>query len=167
MSINIVLLEPEIPQNTGNIARTCAAIGANLHLIKPLGFSVDDKYLKRAGLDYWNLLSVSYYDSLEDFLKTVKNAQVIYITTKADTVYSDFIYEEGCYLVFGKETKGLPEELLVKNHSNSVRIPMVNEARSLNLSNSAAIVAYEVHRQMGFQGLQKEGHLHRMEWDIL
>jgi len=165
MSINIVLLEPEIPQNTGNIARTCAAIGAALHLIRPLGFSVDDKYLKRAGLDYWNLLTVKYYDSIEEFLGTVKNSQVVYITTKADTVYSDFTYTDDCYLVFGKETKGLPEELLVKNHSTSVRIPMVNEARSLNLSNSAAIIAYEVHRQMGFAGLQKEGHLHRMDWD--
>lgn len=165
MSINIVLVEPEIPQNTGNIARTCAAVGANLHLIRPLGFSVDDKYLKRAGLDYWNLLNVIYYDSIEDFLNTAGSAQIVYITTKADTVYSDFKYKEGCYLVFGKETKGLPEELLVKNHSTSVRIPMVNDARSLNLSNSAAIVAYEVHRQFGFKGLQKEGHLHKMEWD--
>ncbi|MCK5671866.1 MAG: tRNA (uridine(34)/cytosine(34)/5-carboxymethylaminomethyluridine(34)-2'-O)-methyltransferase TrmL [Spirochaetales bacterium] len=165
MPINIVLVEPEIPQNTGNIARTCAAIGAHLHLVRPLGFSVDDKYLKRAGLDYWNLLTVNYYDSLEEFLGTVKNFQVVYVTTKADIVYSDFKYEEGCYLVFGKETKGLPEELLAKNHNSSVRIPMVNDARSLNLSNSAAIVAYEVHRQMGFQGLQKEGHLHRMDWD--
>lgn len=167
MSINIVLLEPEIPQNTGNIARTCAAIGADLHLIRPLGFSVDDKYLKRAGLDYWNLLSVNYYDSIKEFLDNVKNSQVVYITTKADTVYSDFNYDDDCYLVFGKETKGLPEELLAKNHSRSVRIPMVNEARSLNLSNSAAIIAYEVHRQMGFQGLQKEGQLHRMDWEIL
>jgi len=165
MSINIVLVEPEIPQNTGNIARTCAAIGANLHLVRPLGFSVDDKYLKRAGLDYWNLLTVIYYDSIKDFLETVENSQVVYITTKADITYSDFNYEEGCYLVFGKETKGLPEELLVKNHNSCVRIPMVNDARSLNLSNSAAIVAYEVHRQMGFKGLQKEGHLHRMDWD--
>ncbi len=136
-----------------------------MHLVRPLGFSVDDKYLKRAGLDYWDLLTVSYYDSLEDFLETAKNIQVVYITTKADTVYSDFIYEEGCYLVFGKETKGLPEELLAKNHSTSVRIPMVNKARSLNLSNSAAIIAYEAYRQMGFRGLQKEGHLHRMDWD--
>ncbi|MDA3940018.1 MAG: tRNA (uridine(34)/cytosine(34)/5-carboxymethylaminomethyluridine(34)-2'-O)-methyltransferase TrmL [Spirochaetia bacterium] len=162
MSINIVLLEPEIPQNTGNIARTCAAIGAHLHLIRPLGFSVDDKYLKRAGLDYWNLLTVNYYDSIEEFLEKVKSGQVVYITTKADKVYSDFKYDDGCYLVFGKETKGLPEELLSKNYSTSVRIPMVSDARSLNLSNSAAIIAYEVHRQLGFSGLQKEGHLHRM-----
>ena len=167
MSINIVLIEPEIPQNTGNIARTCAAVGAKLHLVRPLGFSVDDKHLKRAGLDYWNLLTVNYYDSLEDFLETVKKTQVVYITTKAEIVYSDFRYEEGCYLVFGKETKGLPEELLVKNYNSSVRIPMVNDARSLNLSNSAAIIAYEVHRQLGFEGLQKEGHLHRLDWDIL
>ena len=167
MSINIVLLEPEIPQNTGNIARTCAAIGADLHLIRPLGFSVDDKYLKRAGLDYWNLLTVSYYDSIEEFLITAGSKQVVYVTTKADIVYSDFKYEESCYLVFGKETKGLPEELLAKNHNSCVRIPMVNDARSLNLSNSAAIIAYEVHRQLGFKGLQKKGHLHRIDWDIL
>lgn len=167
MSINIVLVEPEIPQNTGNIARTCAAIGAKLHLVRPLGFSVENKYLKRAGLDYWDLLSVSYYDSFDDFLAAVKKSQIIYITTKADITYSDFNYKDGCYLVFGKETKGLPEEVLVKNHSTSVRIPMVSEARSLNLSNSAAIVAYEVHRQLGFKGLQKKGHLHRMDWDIL
>lgn len=165
MSINIVLVEPEIPQNTGNIARTCAAIGARLHLIRPLGFSVENKYLKRAGLDYWNLLTVSYYENFDEFLITADKSQVVYVTTKADTVYSDFKYEENCYLVFGKETKGLPEELLVKNHSTSVRIPMVDEARSLNLSNSAAIIAYEVHRQLGFVGLQKEGHLHKMDWD--
>lgn len=165
MSINIVLVEPEIPQNTGNIARTCAAIGANLHLVKPLGFSVDDKYLKRAGLDYWDLLTVSYYDSIKQFLELTGTAQVVYITTKSDTVYSDFKYEKDCYLVFGKETKGLPEKLLSDNYRSSVRIPMVSEARSLNLSNSAAIIAYEVNRQLGFPELQKEGHLHRMEWE--
>jgi len=165
MSINIVLVEPEIPQNTGNIARTCAAIGANLHLIKPLGFSVDDKSLKRAGLDYWNLLNVTYYNNIEEFLQSAGTAQIVYITTKADSVYSDFKYKVGCFLVFGKETKGLSEEIIAKNRSTSVRIPMVNEARSLNLSNSAAIIAYEVHRQMEFAGLQKEGHLHRLDWD--
>ena len=164
MPINIVLIEPEIPQNTGNIARTCAAIGADLHLIRPLGFSADDNYLKISGLDYWDLLTVSYYDSIEDFLKSVGTAQVVYVTTKADIVYSDFKYEKGCYLVVGKETKGLPEELLSINHKTSVRIPMTSEARSLNLSNSAAIIAYEAHRQLGFPGLQKEGHLHRMQW---
>jgi tRNA (cytidine/uridine-2'-O-)-methyltransferase len=165
MSINIVLVEPEIPQNTGNIARTCAALGAALHLVHPLGFSVDDKYLKRAGLDYWDLLSVFYYENFESFLKTAEKSQIIYITTKADNVYSDFKYKKNCFLVFGKETKGLPEELLSRNHSTSVRIPMVHEARSLNVSNSVAIIAYEVHRQLGFSGLQKEGHLHRMEWE--
>ncbi len=164
MSINLVLVEPEIPQNTGNIARTCAAIGADLHLVRPLGFSVDDKYLKRAGLDYWDLLTVSYYDSIEELLETARNAQVVYVTTKSDMVYSDFLYEKGCYLVFGKETEGLPEELLSVNRNTSVRIPMTSEARSLNLSNSAAIIAYEVHRQLGFPGLQKEGHLHRLHW---
>jgi tRNA (cytidine/uridine-2'-O-)-methyltransferase len=133
-------------------------------LYDPLGFSVDDKYLKRAGLDYWDLLTVSYYDSIGEFLKTTGTAQVVYVTTKADIVYSDFKYEKGCYLVFGKETKGLPEELLSVNYKTSVRIPMTSEARSLNLSNSAAIIAYEAHRQLGFPGLQKEGHLHRMQW---
>ena len=166
MSLNIVLLEPEIPQNTGNIARTCAAIGANLHLIKPLGFSVDDKYLKRAGLDYWNLLKVSYYNNFNEFQFSIDNNQIVYVTTKAETVYSDFKYKKNCYLVFGKETKGIPEEILSKNLDKCVRIPMVNEARSLNLSNSAAIVAYEAQRQLGFEGLLKKGHLHRLEWDI-
>ncbi len=164
MSVNIVLVEPEIPQNTGNIARTCAALGAELHLIRPLGFSVDDKYLKRAGLDYWNLLKISYYDSTEEFLITAGNSQLVYVTTKADIVYSDFRYESGCFLLFGKESKGLPEELISLNHKNCIRIPMVNDARSLNLSNSAAIVAYEALRQLEFPKLEKEGQLHRMDW---
>jgi len=165
MSVNIVLVEPEIPQNTGNIARTCAAIGAELHLIKPLGFSVDDKYLKRAGLDYWNLLKVSYYNSFSEFKLSIDNNQIVYVTTKAETVYSDYKFNKDCYLVFGKETRGIPEEILSKNLDKCVRIPMINDARSLNLSNSAAIIAYEVQRQTGFEGLQKEGHLHRLEWD--
>jgi len=165
MSINIVLLEPEIPQNTGNIARTCAAIGAELHLIKPLGFSVDDKYLKRAGLDYWNLLKVSYYNNFSEFKLSIDNNQIVYVTTKAETVYSDYKFNKDCYLVFGKETRGIPEEILSGNLDKCVRIPMINKARSLNLSNSAAIIAYEVQRQTGFEGLQKEGHLHRLEWD--
>jgi len=165
MPVNIVLVEPEIPQNTGNIARTCAAIGAELHLIKPLGFSVDDKYLKRAGLDYWNLLKVSYYNNFNEFQLSIDNNQIVYVTTKAETVYSDFEYQKNCYLVFGKETRGIPEEILFGNKDKCVRIPMVSKARSLNLSNSAAIVAYEAHRQLGFKGLQKKGHLHRLEWD--
>ncbi len=164
MAVNIVLLEPEIPQNTGNIARTCAAIGGSLHLIEPLGFSVEDKYLKRAGLDYWHLLDIHYYGSMDDFLKKAGNNQIVYVTTKADRVYSETEYENGCYLVFGKESKGLPEELLAENHERCVRIPMVREARSLNLSNAAAIVAFEASRQLGFPGMEKYGKLHRLKW---
>ena len=137
-----------------------------MHLIKPLGFSVDDKYLKRAGLDYWNLLKVSYYNNFNEFQLSIDNNQIVYVTTKAETVYSDFEYQKNCYLVFGKETRGIPEEILFGNKDKCVRIPMVSKARSLNLSNSAAIVAYEAHRQLGFEGLQKKGHLHRLEWDI-
>ena len=162
MAVGIVLVEPEIPQNTGNIARTCAATGSSLHLVKPLGFSVDDKHLKRAGLDYWNLLDVYYYENIETFLSTAGNSQIVFITTKADKLYTDFRYDDNCYLVFGKETKGLPEELLVEHHETCVRIPMIKEARSLNLSNSAAIVAYEAYRQLDFNGMQPKGRLHRL-----
>ena len=165
MSLNIVLLEPEIPQNTGNIARTCAALGADLHLIKPLGFSVDDKHLKRAGLDYWNLLNITYYNNIDEFLESAGTEQIVYVTTKAETVFSDFKYQKNCFLVFGKETRGIPEEILSKNKDKCVRIPMIDKARSLNLSNSAAIIAYEAQRQLGFEGLQKKGHLHKCDWD--
>lgn len=165
MAVNIVLLEPEIPQNTGNIARTCAATGSILHLIKPLGFSVKDKYLKRAGLDYWDLLEINYYEDMDDFLKTVKGVQIVLVTTKADKIYTDISYSDGCYLVFGKETKGLPEEFLVKHHDWCVRIPMIREARSLNLSNAAAIMVYEVNRQLDFPAMEKSGDLHRLKWE--
>ena len=157
--LNIVLVEPEIPQNTGNIARTCAATGARLHLVKPMGFDIDDKKLKRAGLDYWWLLDITYYDCLRDFLDQHKNDVLYFLSTKAPNVYSDVVYPEDSYLLFGKETAGLPEWLLKDNYEHCVRIPMVDDARSLNLSNSVAIAAYEYFRQTGFEGLQQKGVL--------
>lgn len=157
--LNIVLVEPEIPQNTGNIARTCAATGARLHLVKPMGFDIDDKKLKRAGLDYWWLLDITYYDSLQDFLDAHKNDNLYFLSTKAPNVYSDVTYPENSYLLFGKETAGLPEWLLKDNYENCVRIPMVDDARSLNLSNSVAIATYEYFRQTGFEGLKQKGVL--------
>lgn len=163
-SLNIVLVEPEIPQNTGNIARTCAATGARLHLVEPMGFKVDDKKLKRAGLDYWYLLDITYYSDLEDFFERNKGGQFFYFSTKADKVYTDIEYPDNSYLVFGKETKGLPEELLHNNHDTTVRIPMIDEARSLNLSNSVAISVYEVLRQRGFLELLQKGQLREFEW---
>jgi len=159
MPLNIVLHQPEIPQNTGNIARTCAAIGANLHLIKPLGFKTSDRHLKRAGLDYWHLLEVTYYDSIEDFLSVHGAGQVVYLSTKAGLRYDLMQYHPDCYLVFGKETAGLPEPLLSKNLDRCVRIPIRAEARSLNLSNAVAVVAYEALRQQGFSGLLLRGRL--------
>lgn len=159
MGLNIVLVEPEIPQNTGNIARTCAAIGANLHLVEPLGFSIEDRYLKRAGLDYWHLVNVKTYPNLNDFFKQNANGCYFYATTKADKTYCEVSYPEECYILFGKETKGLPEELLRDNMKFCVRIPMVSDARSLNLSNSVAIVAYEAMRQHQFSQLLHTGYL--------
>ena len=152
-NINIVLLEPEIPQNTGNIARTCAATGASLHLIEPLGFRIDDAKLKRAGLDYWHQLDITYYKNIEDFYARNPDAQVYYFSTKAPQKYTDIKYPEKVYLMFGKETKGLPEELLRDNKSHCVRIPMRDSLRSLNLSNCVAIGAYECMRQIGFGDL--------------
>ena len=163
-NINIVLLEPEIPQNTGNIARTCAATGASLHLIEPLGFRIDDAKLKRAGLDYWHQLDITYYKDLDDFYAKNPDAQVYYFSTKAPQKYTDIIYPEKVYLMFGKETKGLPEELLRDNKSHCVRIPMRDSLRSLNLSNSAAIAVYEVFRQRDFEGLRETGELTKYEW---
>ncbi len=163
-TLNIVLVEPEIPANTGNIARTCAATGARLHLVKPFGFSLDDKHLKRAGLDYWHLLDISYYDSIDDFFEKNKGGKFFYFTTKALSRHTDAEYSDGCYLVFGKETRGLPESLLVKNRERCVRIPMIEEARSLNLSNSVAIAAYEVLRQWDYPELLTHGELHRHKW---
>jgi tRNA (cytidine/uridine-2'-O-)-methyltransferase len=163
--VDIVLVEPEIPQNTGNIARTCAALGCNLHLVRPLGFDVSDKFLKRAGLDYWHLVNVQYYDSFEEVQEKNKNGKFYFLTTKALNRYDQVEYDfDNTFLVFGKETAGLPEELLVKNRDNCVRIPMISDARSLNLSNSVAIVAYEVARQHKFLNLQAVGELHRLSW---
>lgn len=156
-SINIVLLEPEIPQNTGNIARTCAATGAALHLIRPLGFEIDDKKLKRAGLDYWNELNITYYDNLADFFVKNPNAEIFYYSTKAPRAYTEIYYPRPVFLMFGKETKGLPEELLEAHLDRTVRIPMRDHLRSLNLSNSVAVGVYEVLRQHGFDGLSEAG----------
>ena len=162
--LNIVLVEPEIPQNTGNIARTCAATGARLHLVRPMGFEVDDKKLKRAGLDYWYLLDITYYDNLEDFFEENKDGKFFYFTTKAQKRHSDVQYPDKAYLVFGKETKGLPEELLLKNKESCVRIPMIDDARSLNLSNSVAIAVYETLRQWDYPQLLCSGELHNYRW---
>ncbi|QNU67861.1 tRNA (uridine(34)/cytosine(34)/5-carboxymethylaminomethyluridine(34)-2'-O)-methyltransferase TrmL [Ruminiclostridium herbifermentans] len=164
MSLNIVLVEPEIPQNTGNIVRTCAATGAILHLVGPLGFSIEDKYLKRAGLDYWDDAQIKYYDNLELFMKKHGNNKLYYSTTKALNKYSDITYEEDCFILFGKETAGLPEELLKENKESCIRIPMKEGIRSLNLSNSVAIVVYEVLRQQNFGKLETKGHLVKFEW---
>ena len=164
MDINIILHEPQIPQNTGNIARTCAAIGASLHIIKPMGFEIDDKKLKRAGLDYWHELDITYYENLDDFNCKNPNALIYYFSTKAPQKYTDTQYPKNVYLMFGKETAGLDEALLLKNKSNCVRIPMRNNLRSLNLSNSVAIAVYEVLRQRNFDGLLENGKLTRFEW---
>lgn len=161
---HIVLVEPEIPQNAGNIARTCAATGTTLHMIKPLGFEVSDKYLKRAGLDYWNLVEVCYYDSFDQLKAKFPNARFFFFTTKARKNHCQVQYQDGDFLVFGKETKGLPEELLLKNPGECLRIPMREETRSLNLSNSAAIALYEALRQTEFAGLSSEGELHNHSW---
>ncbi len=163
MTLNIVLVEPEIPQNTGNIARTCAATGARLHIIRPMGFEIDDKKLKRAGLDYWWLLDITYYDGLEDFFEKNQGSACWFFSTKAKQVYSDAKYEDNCFLFFGKETKGLPEKLLHDNYGSTVRIPMIGDARSLNLSNSVAIGVYEVLHQWDFPALQNYGQLREFD----
>ena len=164
--INIVLHEPEIPQNTGNIARTCAATGASLHLIRPMGFEVDDKKLKRAGLDYWDKLDITYYDGLADFFDKHPSAcqNIYYFSTKAPRAYTEVDYGDEVYIMFGKESRGLPEDLLHDNPDKCVRIPMLNELRSLNLSNSVAIAVYEILRQKNFDGLLSEGKLTRYDW---
>ena len=162
--LNILLHEPEIPANTGNIGRTCCATGTRLHLIGPLGFSLSEKALKRAGMDYWDKLDVTVYDDYNDFVERNPGAKVYYATTKAPNVYSDVSYEEDCYIMFGKESAGIPEEILVNNQNNCVRIPMNPEIRSLNLSNSVAIVLYEALRQNNFTGMEMEGHLRGYDW---
>lgn len=162
---NIVLVEPEIPQNAGNIARTCAATGAALHMVRPFGFEISDKYLKRAGLDYWRFVDISYYDSFEEVQKKFPDARFFYFTTKGRRRHSDEKFRDGDFLVFGKETKGLPEELLLKHPGECLRIPMFSEARSLNLSNSVAIAVYEALRQTDYRGLLETGELHEHTWE--
>ena len=164
MAFNIVLYEPEIPSNTGNIGRTCVACGARLHLIEPLGFRLNEKEIRRAGMDYWKELDVTRYLNYEDFLEKNPGAVIYMASTKAPNVYTEVSYEDGCYLMFGKESAGIPEEILAKNQERSVRIPMLDKIRSLNLGNSVAIVLYEALRQQRFAGMQLEGHLTRYDW---
>lgn len=164
MTLNIVMVEPEIPQNTGNVARTCAATGARLHLVGKMGFTPDDKKLKRAGLDYWYLLDITYYDTMEEFFEKNKDGNFFYFSTKAQKRHSDVKYPDNTYLVFGKETAGLPEDLLFANADKCVRIPMIDEARSLNLSNAVAIGVYETLRQWDYPQLLESGELRNYNW---
>lgn len=162
--LNIVLHEPEIPANTGNIGRTCVAAGARLHLIEPMKFRLGEKEIKRAGLDYWHKLDVTVYDSYGDFCEKNPSAIIYMATTKARLTYTEVSYEQDCYIMFGKESAGIPEEILIRNPDRAIRIPMIGDIRSLNLSNSAAIILYEALRQNGFQNMQLEGRLHRLSW---
>lgn len=162
--LNIVLHEPEIPANTGNIGRTCVAAGARLHLIEPLGFRLTEKNLRRAGMDYWKDLDVTTYINYEDFLEKNPGAKIYMATTKAPRIYTQAVYEDDCYIMFGKESAGIPEEILVEHPDTCIRIPMSGDIRSLNLSNSVAIVLYEALRQQNFAHMNLEGHLHRLEW---
>lgn len=162
--MNIVLLEPEIPQNTGNIGRTCVATGSALHLIKPLGFDIDEKSVKRAGLDYWKELDLHIYESYQDFMSKNKGIQLFMATTKALNTYADVEYSEDAFIMFGKESAGIPEEILMEHRDFCIRIPMLEKYRSLNLSNSVAIVLYEALRQHSFEKMLKQGELHRHKW---
>lgn len=162
--MNIVLLEPEMPANTGNIGRTCVATNSRLHLIEPLGFKLNEKMLKRAGLDYWDKLDVTVYSDYQDFLDKNPGAKIYLATTKAHKVYTEPEYEPDCYIMFGKESAGIPEEILLDNQENCVRIPMWGDIRSLNLSNSVSIVLYEALRQNGFEKMQMQGELHHLKW---
>ena len=162
--LNIVLHEPEMPANTGNIGRTCVAAGARLHLIEPLGFSINDKMVKRAGLDYWDKLDVTVYDDFNDFCERNPGAKIYMATTKAHKTYTEVSYEPDCYIMFGKESAGIPEEILVDHEDTCVRIPMIGDIRSLNLSNSVAIVLYEALRQNNFDHMRLEGHLTKYDW---
>lgn len=162
--INIVLHEPEMPANTGNIGRTCVAAGARLHLIEPLGFHINEKMVKRAGLDYWDNLDVTVYDNYEDFLEKNPGAKIYMATTKAPHTYCDVRYEDDCYIMFGKESAGIPEDILVQHPDTAIRIPMIGDIRSLNLSNSVAIVLYEALRQHDFADMRLHGHLRNYEW---
>ena len=164
--LNIVLHEPEIPANTGNIGRTCVATNTRLHLIEPLGFRLNEKSLKRAGMDYWDQLDVRTYIDYQDFLEKNPGARIYMATTKAEKVYTDVSYEPDCYIMFGKESAGIPEEILVHHREDCVRIPMVGDIRSLNLGNSVAIVLYEALRQNGFENMEKQGRLHRLDWNL-
>ena len=161
---HVVLVEPEIPQNTGNIVRTCAATGCVLHLVRPLGFDVSEKAVKRARLDYWDKVTILYHDSFDEVLSAYPSASFWYFTTKGKQIYSDAPLKEGDFLVFGKETKGLPEELLVEHESECLRVPMLEHLRSLNLSNTVALAVYEGLRQNGFRNFQTKGELHRLHW---
>lgn len=163
--LNIVLYEPEIPSNTGNIGRTCVATGTRLHLIEPLGFRLNEKAIKRAGMDYWSDLDVTTYVNYEEFLEKNPGAKIYMATTKSRQTYTEVSYEPDCYIMFGKESAGIPEEILVKHPDTCVRIPMIGEMRSLNLSNSVAIVLYEALRQNNFDHMKLEGDLHRLHWD--
>lgn len=162
--LNIVLFEPEIPSNTGNIGRTCVATGSRLHLIEPLGFKLNEKALKRAGMDYWKDLDVTTYINYEDFLEKNPGAKIYMASTKAPNLYTEVDYEPDCYIMFGKESAGIPEEILLENQERAIRIPMLGETRSLNLSNSVAIVLYEALRQNDFPGMRMEGHLTKYDW---
>ncbi len=162
--MNIVLHEPEIPANTGNIGRTCVATGTSLHLIRPLGFEINEKQLKRAGLDYWDKLDLHIYDSYEDFLAQNPGAKVYMATTKAHQMYTEVSYDPDCFIMFGKESAGIPEEILVDHEADCVRIPMGYDIRSLNLSNSVAVILYEALRQNAFSSMELDGHLHRLQW---
>ena len=163
--LNIVLHEPEIPANTGNIGRTCVATGTRLHLIEPLGFRLDEKSLKRAGMDYWKDLDVRTYINFDDFMEKNPGAKIYMATTKAPNVYTEVNYEPDCYIMFGKESAGIPDEILVKHKADSVRIPMIGDIRSLNLGNSVAIILYEALRQNHFEGMNLKGNLHRLSWE--
>lgn len=162
--MNIILYEPEMPANTGNIGRTCVATNTKLHLIEPLGFKLSEKHLVRAGLDYWDKLDVTVYSDYQDFLKKNPGAKIYMATTKGEHVYTDVPYDSDAYIMFGPESRGIPEEILVENRENCIRIPMWGDIRSLNLSNSVAIVLYEALRQNGFEKMTMEGHLHHLHW---
>jgi tRNA (cytidine/uridine-2'-O-)-methyltransferase len=164
MALNIVLFEPEIPANTGNIGRTCVATGTRLHLIEPLGFRLNEKSIKRAGMDYWEHLDVTRYINFEEFLEKNPGAKIYMATTKGQHVYTEVNYEPDCYIMFGKESAGIPEEILVEHPDNCIRIPMLSEIRSLNLSNSVAVVLYEALRQNNFESMKLEGQLTKYEW---
>lgn len=162
--MNIVLHEPEIPANTGNIGRTCVATGTSLHLIKPLGFDISDKAVRRAGMDYWKELDLHVYENFEEFVERNPGAKIYMATTKAKKAYTEVEYTENDFIMFGKESAGIPEEILVKYEETSVRIPMIGEIRSLNLSNSVSIILYEALRQQDFEGMKLKGNLHRLKW---